>query len=429
MRNFECANDDIFFRERCRTLPIATSVTSVPGYPAKLKIFQTNASRYWQVRCFFSPLVVIRSLRTTNKRDAIQYAKAFYDQELIKRGVDQRLKRRSLTCQTIGQAVYELVQNESARSVRGDISRQSYLMTRSRSQGEIQKFFKDQPASSVDRVAIDRFVAYLSQKNIRATTIKGYLTVLKKVLTTAQHHEWIDRLPVFPQIKTQTNPRGHFTVSEYRSLLRSAKVLRDQYVDPAAHARTHRSKRGGIYTATAGVPWEFSWLIGFMVNSFVRPVDVKVIQHKHVEIIRGDKCYLRLRLPETKRHSAQIITMPAAVHIYERLREHHAAHGLAEPDDYLFLPRIADRGSATWLMDHYFGKILDHTGLRLGARGQRRTLYSLRHSSITFRLLYGEGIDLLTLARNARTSLEMVDRFYASELSAEMNVAMLHSRR
>jgi hypothetical protein len=44
-------------------------------------------------------------------------------------------------------------------------------------------------------------------------------------------------------------------------------------------------------------------------------------------------------------------------------------------------------------------------------------------------LLYGEGIDLLTLARNARTSLEMVDKFYASELSAEMNVAMLHSRR
>jgi hypothetical protein len=121
--------------------------------------------------------------------------------------------------------------------------------------------------------------------------------------------------------------------------------------------------------------------------------------------------------------------MPAAVHIHERLREHHAVLGLSGPEDYLFLPRIKDRASATWLTDHYFGKILDLTGLRLGLRGQRRTLYSLRHSAITFRLLYGEGIDLLTLARNARTSLEMVDRFYASELSAEMNVAMLHSRR
>ena len=106
--------------------------------------------------------------------------------------------------------------------------------------------------------------------------------------------------------------------------------------------------------------------------------------------------------------------MLAAVHIYERLCEHHAVLGLSGPEDYLFLPRIQDRGSATWLMDHYFGKILDATGLRLGPRGQRRTFYSLRHSAIAFRLLCGEGIDLLTLARNAGTSLEMVDRFYAS---------------
>ena len=45
------------------------------------------------------------------------------------------------------------------------------------------------------------------------------------------------------------------------------------------------------------------------------------------------------------------------------------------------------------------------------------------------RLLYGQGIDLLTLAKNARTSVEMIERFYASELNAEMNVGMLQSRR
>ncbi len=46
-----------------------------------------------------------------------------------------------------------------------------------------------------------------------------------------------------------------------------------------------------------------------------------------------------------------------------------------------------------------------------------------------FRLLYGQGIDMLTLARNARTSVNMIERFYASNLSGEMNVGMLHSRR
>ena len=166
-----------------------------------------------------------------------------------------------------------------------------------------------------------------------------------------------------------------------------------------------------------------------MVNSFVRPVDIKVIQHQHVEIIRGERCYLRLSLPETKLHKSQIITLPAAVHIYEKLRDHFAQQGLAKPTDYLFLPEIHNRSDAISLIEGYFKKITTKTGLRVGTKGQNRTLYSLRHSSITFRLLYGKGIDMLTLARNARTSIEMIDKHYASELTAEMNVDMLHSRR
>lgn len=46
-----------------------------------------------------------------------------------------------------------------------------------------------------------------------------------------------------------------------------------------------------------------------------------------------------------------------------------------------------------------------------------------------FRLLDGDNIDLLTLARNARTSVEMIERFYASQLSGEMNIDALQSNR
>lgn len=35
----------------------------------------------------------------------------------------------------------------------------------------------------------------------------------------------------------------------------------------------------------------------------------------------------------------------------------------------------------------------------------------------------------MTLAKNARTSVEMVEKSYASELKAELNVAMLQSKR
>jgi hypothetical protein len=45
------------------------------------------------------------------------------------------------------------------------------------------------------------------------------------------------------------------------------------------------------------------------------------------------------------------------------------------------------------------------------------------------RLLYGRRVDLLTLARNARTSVEMVEKFYSSNLSAEMNIDLLKGLR
>jgi hypothetical protein len=46
-----------------------------------------------------------------------------------------------------------------------------------------------------------------------------------------------------------------------------------------------------------------------------------------------------------------------------------------------------------------------------------------------FRLTKGDQIDLLTLARNCRTSVQMIDKFYAKPLSAEMNVDLIQSNK
>ena len=43
--------------------------------------------------------------------------------------------------------------------------------------------------------------------------------------------------------------------------------------------------------------------------------------------------------------------------------------------------------------------------------------------------MYGEKIDLLVLARNARTSPEMIDKHYASKFSAVHNIEMIQSRK
>lgn len=320
-----------------------------------------------------------------------------------------------------------MLQAEHTRVERGEIAKHSYTMLCSRIRKHIVPFFSKIAVEQIDYAQVQGFFSFLSTQGYKSITLSQYLMTLRKILNTAHAYNWIVQIPQFPKIKTTSTARGGFTVLEYIQLLRCSKEL--SKIAPPPKKTTHRNTHDGIYTATEGVPVEMSWLIGFMVNSFVRPVDIKLVQHKHVEIIRSQHCYLRLTLPETKKHTGQVITLPAAVRIYESLRTYFELQGLAGDEDYVFLPSIRDRLAAMTLMEKYFRQILIKSQLRYGNQQQRRTLYSLRHSAITFRLLYGKGIDLLTLARNARTSLEMIDKFYASELRAEMNVGMLHSKR
>jgi len=145
---------------------------------------------------------------------------------------------------------------------------------------------------------------------------------------------------------------------------------------------------------------------------------------------KPDMQYLRLTLPPSKGHSFPIVTMPWAVAVYERLYKRHTQEFGHEPlpDDYVFLPRAASRDFAMKQLAKQFEIVMDITHLKLSHTNETRTLYSLRHSCIMYRLLFGRGIDTLTLARNARTSPEMIDRFYAAPLQGEMNVAMLQSK-
>ena len=121
------------------------------------------------------------------------------------------------------------------------------------------------------------------------------------------------------------------------------------------------------------------------------------------------------------------MTLKKAVEVYDGLLERQKAEGFGKPDDYLFCPQQLNRDYALRDITRQFDQVLKVAGLKTGSNGDARTLYSLRHTCIMFRMIHGEGIDLLTIARSARTSVEMIDRFYAKHLTAEMNIAQLQS--
>ena len=80
-------------------------------------------------------------------------------------------------------------------------------------------------------------------------------------------------------------------------------------------------------------------------------------------------------------------------------------------------------------VDHkkQFNRILEDEGLRVDRQGNRRTLYSLRHSYISFRLL--EGADIYQIAKNCRTSVEMIEKHYAAHLKDMIDTSLVNVRK
>lgn len=378
----------------------------------------------------------VRSTRTAEKLRATEAAKIFYEELLLRlrKEGDSEIHRLDRTQQKEPSELYRFqsvaakaLEGERGRMLRGEVSLQAFKALRNRMNLQINPVLGLLDIRTLKHENLSRFVDVLVKRNVSSITISQYLQSIRMVFKFALINQWIDQMPPFPKIRLSSQPRGGFTLSEYLTLLKTARRL--SALSQEKKPVTHRSRAGGIFTRTESVPKEMFWVIGFMVNSFLRPTDLKFIQHKHVEIVRGENLYLRLTLPETKRHKAQIVTLRPAVRIYQSLCRYAESSACAGPDDYLFLPQVADRDAACMVLSMHFNKILNVTGLKQGELGQMRSLYSLRHTAIMFRLLYGKGIDLLTLARNARTSVQMIEEFYASNLTAEMNIGLLQSKR
>jgi hypothetical protein len=297
----------------------------------------------------------------------------------------------------------------------------------------------------VDYKSIDAFLQKLSKQQppLSISTIGAYMGLVRKVLQHGARHSYLPHLPEFPKVGVQDKPRGWFTVGEYHELNKTAKKLAGKKVEWRAHnGRTSESyfcfPGGKLHPKdrlikTVEMTKDLPDLIVFMVNSYVRPTDIKNMQHRHVDVIKKEWTYLRLTLPPSKGHSYPITTMPWAVRVYERICERRM-EGMPEGyqipiDEYVFMPKAASRDDAMKKLQRQFEVVMEMTKLRTSNSGETRTLYSLRHSSIMFRLLYGRAIDTLTLSRNARTSPEMIDRFYAAPLQGEMKVGELQSKR
>ena len=170
-----------------------------------------------------------------------------------------------------------------------------------------------------------------------------------------------------------------------------------------------------------GVPLteEIYFFIVFMTHTFLRPVSSEIfaIKYRDVEVIEDPK-HLRIRLKKGKTGFRYVSSLQVAVDIFKKLFEFNTP--FTKDDDYIFQPTYRNRTSAMRNMQRQFNYILEKCDLKNTYDGQVRTPYSLRHYALQTRLLKSKGkVNIFTLAKNAGTSVNQLERFYLKNLELD----------
>ncbi|HEV7234422.1 MAG TPA: site-specific integrase, partial [Sphingorhabdus sp.] len=74
-----------------------------------------------------------------------------------------------------------------------------------------------------------------------------------------------------------------------------------------------------------------------------------------------------------------------------------------------------------------FNTILAELNMKKDREGNPRTTYSLRHTYICFRFM--EGADIYQIAKNCRTSVEMIEKYYAAHIKNMLDASAINVRK
>lgn len=380
---------------------------TIRGYPSTLVIYKSAASRFFWVRCFFNGKYKIKTTKSETVKSAKGFAVQFYKDTLLS-SVTTKTSDRNKQFATVGNLFFQSTQkNTTASTYKADYNRYSQ---------HILKEFNQQEVDSITNAQISQFVEKLLATGIKPATIKHHIIVLRKILKFAIANDLMTNLPVFPRItgKLQTSQkRDYLTVPEYDLVCKCADEL----------AKKKTTVQGTLITD------EMKYLIQFMVNSFIRPSDLRVLKHKHINKMKDGKVeWLELTHPATKTTATAVQAMPVSVHIYRNLMDYRKNAKLKTSlDDYVFFPEYSEkqRDKVMQVVAKLFKRIVAETAIEKKT-DKKLTLYSLRHTAIMMRLTIGQ-VDTLSLARNARTSQAMIDKFYAAHLTSTQVRKQLHA--
>lgn len=234
------------------------------------------------------------------------------------------------------------------------------------------------------------------------STLHQEIVCLRQVLKMAERHRWIDHLPnLAAPYKTsgKISHRAWFSPEEYKQFY---TATRERAKNPKKERWRKASENLHDYVL-------------FMVNTGLRPDEALRVEFRDVAVVTDEATGERILEIEVrgKRGVGYCKSMPGAVIPFERLKKRNNG----QPNDKLF-PRF---------QRELFNGILEELGFKTDREGQSRSAYSLRHTYICFRLM--EGADIYQIAKNCRTSVEMIEKYYASHIKNLLDASAINVMR
>jgi len=395
----------------------------------KVHVYKRPNSPRWQC----STYLVGRNRRTTTKEESLSKAKEIAEDWYLQlRG---KLRTGEIKTEKTFAEASEQYLREYDIITQGQRSRIYVAGQHWRSTVHLVPFFgpmglSEITAGKVQEYRIHRLEEAMAKrgKPPAHNTMHQEIVTLRQTLKTAVRQGWLQHLPDLSEpyrSSPKISHRAWFSPEEYKKLYE------------ATRKRAHEPKM-------TRYKWESEQLhdyVLFAVNTGLRPDEAWRLQFRDVTIVEDEASGQTILEIEVrgKRGVGYCKSMPGAVRPFERLKarlrparaydvrtDENRANSTTNASEELRQPQPTDLIFPKWQRE-LFKTILDEENLRVDREGQPRTAYSLRHTYICLRLM--EGADIYQIAKNCRTSVEMIEKYYASHIKTQLDAAAINVMR
>lgn len=404
---------------------MSTAIHTIMG--GKVRLYRRPNSPFWQCSTFLNG----KKRRATTKEQGLAQAKDFAEDWYLTLR-DKARHGELKSGKTFAQAA-EAFEKEYEAITQGRRSPKWVRGHKDRIRLHLNPFFSNRVLSDFNSGAGQEYRVHRMTKPAgwdderdgiwkppARNTIHNEVVTLSMVLKTAHRHGWIDQVPDLSdpyRRQSKIEHRPWFTPNEYKQLYEATR----------ANAAKPKNER---YRWHAEQLHDF---VLFMANTGLRPDEVKLLEFRDVEVAPDDYSGDRILEIEVrgKRGVGYCKSMPGAVRPFERLlARERPVSGLLKSDGPMSEERRRPQPTDRLFPNEFkkmFNGLLADNDLKFDRGGKARTAYSLRHSYICFRLL--EGADIYQIAKNCRTSVDMIEKHYAAHLKDMIDTSLVNVRR